>query len=336
MNKTLLIVRLFFLLVSVLGCVLMAYVVDGWSLPAVLFVGMSISCLVILTDLLLEGFSLRGLSAISFGLAVGALIAFLLSNSPLFEPLEDDSDLASTLYLSRLALYVISMYLATVIALRGKDEFNLVIPYVRFSAENVEASLAVMDTSILIDGRIEAICESKWFGYRLLVPRFVMDELQAIADSTDPARKEKGRKGLQVLNNLRQMKHLDLRIHESAVKDDKAVDSKLVFLAEAMKAMILTTDYNLAKLAEVHGIEWLNITSLVKALTQDAAVGHTLNVKLVRPGKDAGQAIGYLSDGSMIVVNDGREFVGSEVEVLIDSVVPTAGGKMIFGTLLDR
>lgn len=332
MKQTLFIFRIFFLVVSLLGCLLLSYSVEEWNLLMVIFVGMSIASLVILTDLLLRGFSLRGLSAMTFGLAVGALIASLLSNSPLFEPLESDPQLAETLYLSRLALYIISMYLATVIALRGKDEFNLVIPYVRFSAENVEHPLAVVDTSALIDGRIAAICESKWVGHTLLIPRFVLDELQGIADSSDLVRKEKGRKGLEVLNRLRKMKHIDLRIHESDVPRAEAVDSKLVFLAEAMKAKLLTTDYNLAKLAEFHGVEWLNITSLVKALNQEVSVGTRVSVELVRPGKDAGQAIGYLPDGSMLVVNDGRSQIGKEVRVEVDSVVPSSGGKMVFAT----
>ena len=332
MKKTLFIFRLFFLLVSVLGCVLMSYQVDGWSLLLVLSVGMGMASLVILVDIMLEGFSLRGLSAITFGLVIGAAIAYLLGTSPLFEPLEGDPELAQMLYLARLALYVISMYLATVIALRGRDEFNLVIPYVRFSSENVESPLVVVDTSALIDGRIAPICESKWMGHALLIPRFVLDELQAIADSSDPVRKEKGRKGLDVLNRLRRMKHLDLRIHESDVSDAQAVDSKLVFLAVSMKAKLLTTDYNLAKVAEFHEVEWLNITSLVKALNQEISIGTRVSVELVRAGKDAGQAIGYLPDGSMLVVNGGSSQIGHEVRVEVDSVVPSAGGKMIFAT----
>ena len=332
MGKTILIFRIFFLLVSALGCVLLTYVVEDWNWLPVLFVGMSVAALVILTDIMLEGFSLRGLSAITFGLAVGGLFAYLLSNSPLFEPLENAEGFEQTVYLSRLALYVISMYLATVVALRGKDEFNLVIPYVRFSAQNVESPLAVVDTSALIDGRIAAICESRWFGFSLIIPRFVLDELQAIADSSDAGRKEKGRKGLDVLNRLRNMKHLELRIHESDVPDRDAVDSKLVYLAESMKAKLLTTDYNLAKLAEFHGVDWLNITSLVKALNQEVSVGTRVSVELVRPGKDAGQAIGYLPDGSMLVVNNGRQWIGQEIRVEIDSVVPSSGGKMVFAT----
>lgn len=333
MKKTLLILRAFFLLVSFLACILLNYVVEDWSLLPVVSVGMSIAVLVILIDLLLEGFSLRGLSAITFGLAVGALIAYLISESPLFEPLEQDDDLAQTLFLSRLALYVISMYLATVIALRGKDEFNLVIPYVRFSSENVETPLAIIDTSALIDGRIAAICESRWFGYAMLIPRFVLEELQAIADSSDATRKEKGRKGLDVLNRLRDMKHLDLRIYESDVPDRKAVDSKLVYLADTLKGKLLTTDYNLAKLAEFHNVDWLNITELVKAVNQEVSIGSRLNVELVKPGKDPNQAIGYLPDGSMLVVNDGKAKIGQEVRVEVDSVVPSSGGKMVFASL---
>ncbi len=332
MKKTLFIFRIFFLLLSLMGCVLMSYQVAGWDLWLVILIGMSIAVLVILTDLLLEGFSLRGLSAITFGLLVGGAIAYLLATSPLFEPLEGDPELAEMLYLSRLALYVVSMYLATVIALRGKDEFNLVIPYVRFSPENVESPLVVVDTSALIDGRIAPICESKWMGHALLLPRFVLDELQAVADSSDPVRKEKGRKGLDVLNRLRKMPHLDLRIHESDVLDTQAVDSKLVFLAVSMKAKLLTTDYNLAKLAEFHEVEWLNVTSLVKALNQEVSIGTLVSVELVRAGKDAGQAIGYLPDGSMLVVNGGSSQIGKEVRVEVDSVVPSAGGKMIFAT----
>lgn len=333
MKKTIYILRAFFLIVCLLGCFLLAYMVDEWSIWLVVSVGMPIAALVILTDLLLEGFSLRGLSALTFGLAVGALVAYLIGSSPLFEPLEADRDMAQMVYLTRLALYLIVMYLATVIALRGKDEFNLVIPYVRFSSQTVETPLAVVDTSALIDGRIVAICRSRWFGFALLIPRFVLDELQAIADSQEASRKEKGRKGLDVLNRLREMGHIDLRIHESTVPDREAVDSKLVYLAETLKAKLLTTDYNLAKLAEFHKVDWLNITALVKALNQEVSVGSRVSLDLIREGRDAGQAVGYLPDGSMVVVNDGRDRIGQEVNVEVDSVVPSSGGKMVFATI---
>ncbi len=333
MKNNILIIRIFFFLVCMFGCVLIWYQVGAWNLWQVLWVGMNLVALVILTDLLLDGFSLRSLSAVTFGLAIGGLIAFMITNSPLFAPIKDDPRMEQTMYLASLVLYLVSMYLATMIALRGKDEFNLVIPYVRFSPQYVESSLVVVDTSALIDGRIAAICEAKWMGYALIIPRFVLDELHEIADSSDPVRKEKGRKGIEVLNRLRHMKYLDLRIHESDVPDAEAVDSKLVFLAVMLKAKILTTDYNLAKMAEFQEIDWLNLTSLSKALNQEIVLGSEITVELVRVGKDPGQAIGYLPDGSMLVVNGGRSMIGHEVTVEVDSVVPSAGGKMIFGSL---
>lgn len=333
MKNNIITIRLFFLLISLLGCMLIWYQLGAWDLWRVLCVGMGMAVLVILTDMLLEGFSLRSLSAVTFGLAIGGLIAYLLTNSPLFAPLKNDPRLEQMLYLSSLVLYVVSMYLATMIALRGKDEFNLVIPYVRFNPQNVESSLVVVDTSALIDGRIVAICEAKWMGYSLVIPRFVLDELHEIADSSEPLRKEKGRKGLEVLNQLRQLKHLDLRIHESDVPDAEAVDSKLVFLATLLKAKLLTTDYNLARMAEFHEIDWLNITSLYKAVNREIALGSEVVIELVRAGKDPGQAIGYLSDGSMLVVNNGRAMIGKKVSVVVNSVVPSSAGKMIFASL---
>lgn len=333
MKSNILIIRIVFFLICMLGSVLIWYQVGAWDFWQVLFIGMNMAALVILADVLLDGFSLRSLSAVTFGLMIGGLVAYLITNSPLFAPIKGDPRMEQMAHLVSLVLYLTSMYLATMIALRGKDEFNLVIPYIRFSPQNVESSLVVVDTSVLIDGRIAAICKAGWMGYALVIPRFVLDELYEIADSTDPVRKEKGRKGLEVLNQLREMKYLDLRIHESDVPDAEAVDSKLVFLSVLLKAKLLTTDYNLAKMAEFHEVDWLNITSLTKALNPEVALGNEVSVKLIRAGKDPGQAIGYLPDGSMLVVNEGRSMIGQEVAVEVDSIVPSGGGKMIFASL---
>ena len=332
MNRTLLICRIFFVLLSLLACTVFAYATGGESMLQIFVIGLGIAALVILTDISLEGFSLRGLSAVTFGLATGGFIAYLIGASPLFEPLESGNS-ANAAFFIRLVLYVVCMYLATVIALRGKDEFNLVIPYVRFSPENVEAPIAIADTSALIDGRLVTICESGWFGYALVIPRFVIDELHRVADSDDPGRRARGRRGLEVLQALRELTKLDLRIHESDVPGRDAVDAKLVYLAEALKAKLVTTDYNLAKVGEFHGVEWLSVTELAKALNKEICVGMRVTSQMVRAGKEAGQAVGYLSDGSMLVVNDGARHIGREVEVEIDSIVPTSGGKMVFGVV---
>ncbi len=340
MNYSIRVIRLFFLLLCVAGSLLTALVVPEWDDNRfwIVLAGLLIGILVILVDVLLKGFSLRGLSALTFGLFVGWAVAHMLSTSPLFNfpeggDLEVNALLEQNLYLARMALFVILMYLGAVLALRGKDEFNLVIPYVRFVPHGVDVPLAVVDTSALIDGRIVAICEAKFLGHALIVPRFVIDELHRIADSPDPQKRARGRRGLDALRRLREMSHLDLRISESSVEDRDRLEAKLVYLAQSLKAKILTTDFNLAQIAGFHQIEWLNITSLAKAMNPEAAPGDTLRLELVKPGKEPGQAVGYLHDGSMVVVNSGDAFLEEEVDVRVTSVLPSAGGKLIFAEL---
>jgi uncharacterized protein YacL len=333
MNKTIFIVRIFFFLLCVMGSWLVCFSVKEWDHYQLLALGIGslLGGLVILLDLLLKGFSLRGLTALSFGLAMGAMIAFLIDISPLFE----NGDPA-ILFLVRLALYVIFMYLGTVIALRGKDEFNVVIPYIRFSAEDVESDLILVDTSALIDGRIVKLCETRFITNGIVIPQFVLDELQRVADSSDSSRKEKGRKGLDHLNQLKNLHFVEIKIHESEVTERAAVDAKLVFLAKTLKAKLLTLDYNLAQLAEFQGVTWLNLNDLHQALAPQTHIGDTALIELVKSGKDAGQAVGYLSDGSMMVVNDGEKYIGAKVNVKIISILPSAGGKMVFAEILKE
>ncbi len=332
MNKTLLAIRsVFFVLCGAAGW-LVCYVIREWDSYRGLAVaiGLLIGVLVILVDVLLKGFSLRGLSAVSLGLGLGTLIAHLIGTSPLFRIGEPQ-----TVYFFQLALFIICTYLGTVIALRGKDEFNLVIPYVRFVPHEVDVPLVVVDTSVLIDGRIAKVCEAGFLNAALVIPRFVLNELQAVADSTDPHRQARGRRGLEVLNELRRIKHLDIRIPESEVAKRTDVDAKLVFLAHSMRAKLLTTDYNLAKVAEFHGVAWLNLNLLAKSLRPELMLGETVDVDLVKPGKDEGQAVGYLEDGSMVVVNGGRPLIGQHVTAEVVSVLPTGGGKMVFARLVS-
>jgi uncharacterized protein YacL len=330
MRKTLLPIRVVFVAVCVASGWLVCYVGDELDAKRGLgaLIGLLLGVLVVLVDVMLKGFSLRGLSAITFGLAVGVLIAYMIQTSPLFV-LGDPQ----TIYLVRLAIFLVCTYLATVIALRGKDEFNLVIPYVRFVPQEVDTPLVVVDTSALIDGRIARVFESGFLTAALVIPRFVLTELQAVADSPDPHKQARGRRGLEVLGELRKVKNINLRIHESDVVKRDEVDAKLVFLAHSMRAKLLTTDYNLAKMAEFHGVQWLNIHSLARALRPELVLGESLEVELMKAGKEDGQAVGYLEDGSMVVVTAGRERIGQRVHAEITSVLPTAGGKMIFARL---
>ena len=341
MSQTIRVIRLFFFALCMVASYLVALVVPEWDGQrwVALAIGALLGGFVILVDVLLRGFSLRGLSALSFGLFVGWLMATLISSSPLFEiPMEAaatqfDAVLIQNSYLIRLGTFLVLMYLCAVVALRGRDEFNLVIPYIKFEPHGVEIPLAVVDSSALIDGRIVGICESKFMGYALVVPRFVLEELQRIADSNDTVWQIKGRRGLDNLNRLRGMPHLDLRVNESSVASQRDAAAKLVFLAQSLKARLLTTDYNLAQVAEFHDVEWLNLSALDKALHPIVAVGEMIEVELVKAGKEREQAVGYLSDGSMVVVTDGRPSIGRSVEARVESIVPSAGGRMIFASL---
>jgi uncharacterized protein YacL len=340
MDKTLFSIRLFFVtLCSAAGWLVSLTILAGdkYRVTAIV-VGFFIGVLVVLVDMMLKGFSLRGLSALTFGLGVGLLIAYMVGASPLLEQTHffgaEDADQASTIYLVRLGLFIVCPYLAAVIALRGKDEFNLVIPYVRFVPHEVDVPLVVVDTSVLIDGRVARLCETGFMSAALIIPRFVLEELQSVADSIDPHRQARGRRGLEILGELRKIKNIDIRITESEVKSQH-VDAKLVFLAQSMRAKLLTTDYNLAKLAEFHGVPWLNLNQLAKALRPELLLGETLEVDLVKPGKEDTQAVGFLEDGSMVVVNSARAYIGKRVSAEIMSVLPSAGGKMVFARMLS-
>jgi len=343
-NQTLLPIRIVFILVCGLaGWLVSVTILAGQGyLAGSIAVGVSIGVLVVLVDIMLKGFSLRGLSAVTFGLAVGVLIAHLVGSSPLLD-LEsvqatldsDDLSLSTAIYLTRVALFVICPYLATVVALRGKDEFNLVIPYVRFVPHEVDVPLVVVDPRVMIDGRIARLCETGFMSAALVIPRFAIDELNRVAESADPQKQARGRRGLEVLAELRRIPNLDIRIMDSEVTDEEQVDAKLVFLAQTMKAKLLTTDYNLARMAEFNRVPWLDMNRLAKAMQPELTVGNTLEVDLVKAGKEDGQAVGFLEDGSMVVVNAARAFIGHRVQSEVISVLNTSGGKMIFTRLLN-
>ena len=331
MQKTLHAIRFLFILLCTAGGWLVCYAVVDWDEFRFLgaLIGLLVGVLVVLVDVLLKGFSLRGLSAVTFGLGIGALISWFLTSSPLFafgDP--------ALIHLSRMSLFIITTYICTVVALRGKDEFNLIIPYVRFVPQEVETPLVIVDTSALIDGRISRVCESGFLPGSLVIPQFVLNELQSVADAADPQKQARGRRGLDVLNELRRIKHIDIRIVESDVSRKGDVDAKLVFLAQSMKARLLTLDYNLVKMAEFHGVACLNLGQLSKALMPEIVVGEQVDVELVKSGKEEGQAVGYLSDGSMVVVSQARAQVGRRVVVEIASILPSAGGKMVFARFI--
>ena len=321
------VIRVVFFVLSLVGGFLVCYMTPDWhtSTQQGMFLAGSIACFVIAIDVFLRGFSLRGFTSLTLGIFVGWLAARVLTVSPFFEHGDP-----ATIYLIRMCFFVILMYLGAVIALRGKDDFNFIIPFVRFVPQEVTTPLVIVDTSALIDGRMVGVCATKFLSHALVIPQFVLDELHHVADSDNVQKRAQGRKGLEALAELKKMKHLDIKIHESDVKHGQPVDEKLIFLAQSLKARLLTTDVNLAKLAEFHGIEWLNLNALVSALHTQVAVGDDLLVTLLKLGKEPGQTIGYLADGSMVVVESSKQHLGKTVTIEVLSVLPSAGGKMIF------
>ncbi len=327
---TLLALRIVFLMLCVLGSWSISQLHDEWSQYPVVAVllGLVGGGLVIAVDKLLKGFSLRGLSAATFGLFVGIVISYFIGNSVLFTFIDTEVKL-----IAQIVMYVVCSYLAMVIALRGKDEFNLVIPYVKFRREDKPERLVLLDTNVIIDGRILEVCATGFLDAILVVPRFVLNELQYIADAGDDIKRARGRRGMEVLNSLQQNPHVEVKIHENDVPEFKEVDDKLVHLAKMLRAEIVTNDYNLNRIAELQHVRVLNLHELSKALRPVVLPGEKLTVKLVKEGREREQALAYLDDGTMIVVNQARRFVGQDIDVVIASVLQTSAGRMAFAEL---
>ncbi len=269
--------------------------------------------------------SVRGFTAAVFGLLFGLIMAKLVSDAISLAGFD-----VLTMSTIRLVVTWVFAYIGMLQALRGRDEFNLVIPYVRLSRHNRSEELFVIDTSAIIDGRILDLCKTRFLEGRLLVPRFVLHELQAIADSTDPMKRNRGRRGLDVLQELRSQSNVEVRIHEEDMPLVSGTDSKLVKLAQVLSAKVVTNDYNLNKVAELQGVTVLNVNDLAKALRPVVLPGEVLEVKPIREGKEPNQSVAYLDDGTMVVVEQGRHLIGQTVRAAVTSVLQTSAGRMVF------
>ncbi len=324
--------RLFFLILCVLGSWSISQLNDQWAQHPILAIaiGLAGGGAFIGVDKLLKGFSLRGLSAASFGILVGFTISYFIGNSVLFKFIDEEPKL-----IAQIVMYVVGSYLAMMIALRAKDEFNLVIPYVKFMRENKPERLVLLDTNIIIDGRVQDVCTTGFLDAVLIVPRFVLNELQYIADAADDVKRMRGRRGLEVLKMLQLNPRVELKFHENDVPDIREVDGKLVQLAKMLPAEILTNDYNLHRIAELQHVKVLNLNELSRSLKPVVLPGEKLTVRLLKEGREPQQAVAYLDDGTMIVVNRARRLVGQEIEVTVSSVLQTAAGRMAFAELAN-
>jgi uncharacterized protein YacL len=296
-----------------------------------LVLGVAAGLIIILADRLLKGFSLRAFSSATFGLLLGLIFGNLLLAS---DVLHYQSETIQ--WMSRLIVYSAFGYLGMMLAMRSnRDEFSLIIPYVRFTRQATEREPIVVDTNVIIDGRIADLCATGFLSRSLIVPRFVLGELQLLADSRDPIKRERGRRGLEILNQLQQSSEIELTIHETSDGGDAAVDSRLVRTAKVLQARLLTNDNALGQVARLQQVPTLNLNDLVRALRPPLVVGDEIELSLVKEGRESHQAVGYLPDGTMIVVNQARPLLGKSAKVTVASALQTAAGRLIFAELKD-
>ena len=292
-------------------------------------IGFGLGGLLIAIDEMLKGFSLRAFSAATFGLMLGSLIAWLIDHSGLFVYVDEASR-----WLIRLCLFVSFSYIGMVLAMRSnKEDFSLIIPYVRFASQQAPMSLLVLDTSVIIDGRIAELLESKFIEGTVVIPRFVLKELQLVADSSDAIRRARGRRGLETLARIRKLTRPEIKIHDGDFPEETTVDAKLIKLCHALGAKLFTNDFNLGKVAELQNVGYLNLNQLASALKTVLLPGESLNLKIVREGKDKGQGVGYMNDGTMVVVNHAASLVGQSIDVQVQSLLQTGAGVIVFADI---
>ena len=311
--------------------------------------GLGVAAIFIWIESLMKGFTLRGFSTATFGLGVGLLCAWLLTRveiSTLLEVafrdrLESSPNSEVLVNALRLAIDVTLFaslgFLGAVLSLRGnRDDFAFIIPYVRFRQDASTGQPVVLDPEAVIDGRVPAILHSGFLHGRLIVPRFVLDELQAMANSASNGDRHRGQRGLDCLDAMQKSADIQMTVHDTRKSTEaETLNARLIDCARLLGARLMTTDENLAKVARLQGLDVLSIQELEEALKPAVAIGQRLRIALVRSGKEEHQGLGYLPDGTMIVVNHAVAKIGSTVDALVVSTLQTASGTMVFAELHD-
>ncbi|HWV98119.1 MAG TPA: hypothetical protein VNZ64_00370 [Candidatus Acidoferrum sp.] len=328
------VIRILFLAMCTAGGYAVSQVRQEYvGLPLSALIGMAIGFgfgwLLIAIDEMLKGFSLRAFSATTFGLILGMVVSVLVDHSGLFDQADEKQR-----WLIRLCLFLGFSYIGIVLAMRSnKEDFSLIIPYVRFAPQNKPDNLLLLDTSAIIDGRIADLLDANFVEGLIVVPRFVLKELQTIADSHDAIKRARGRRGLEMLNRIQHNNKNEVKIHDGDFPDEPEVDAKLVHLARNLRAKLYTNDYNLGKIAELQGVNFVNLHDLAKSLRTVLLPGEVLSLRIVREGKEKGQGVGYLPDGTMVVVNQGQACVGQQVDAQVQALHQTGAGVIVFADL---
>lgn len=331
---TICVLRVFFVLISAvsgyyIGSDFSGLPVNGAILGSV--AGFVTSMVIIIMEAKLKSVSLRNLSAAAFGLVFGFFMAWMMNLIAHLIPMEQQIYLVL-----KIAFTLIFCYLGMIIAIKGKDEFNIIIPYVRFSRQDQRNQRYILDTSVIIDGRISAISETGFIEGKLIVPRFVLHELQQVADSSDDEKRNRGRKGLDMLERLKGIQGVEVIIHEERLPAIREVDAKLIRLGKLLESPIITNDFNLNKVAKLEGVKVLNINDLSGAMKPLVFPGENMTVHIKKEGKERNQGVAFMDDGTMIVIDNSRRLIGRTVNVTVSSVLQTSAGRMIFADLIEK
>lgn len=297
--------------------------------PWAIFLGViMLSAGVIGIDLVLPRKRIDSISAVYFGILIGIFLTYVVTIA--LAPVLTESKFERQV---PIILGMVLCYVCVSLLLQTKDDFRFIIPYIEFAKEVKGIKPYILDTSVVIDGRIADLVETNILDNQLIMPRFVLAELQNIADSSDKMRRSRGRRGLDILNRLRGNKNIELKIYDREHPDmiSQPVDMKLVLLAKHLEAKVVTGDYNLNKVARLHNVQVINLNDIANSLKPVFLPGENVKVRIVKAGEEAGQGVGYLDDGTMIVIEGGRDYIGQTVEITVTSVLQTSAGRMIFG-----
>jgi len=308
---------------------------DEYKILATVIVAMAIGGVLITIDVVTPKKKLSAISGVFLGLIVGMLAAVALSFLVDYVAVVFEEAVPTVLVEGmKIFVGVICVFAAISLVLQTKDDFRFVIPYVEFAKQIRGPRPMILDTSAIIDGRILDIADTQILTGLVIVPRFVLNEMQTIADSSDKLKRTRGRRGLDILTKLQAHPMLEVSL-EDADASGNTVDQKLVSLTQEMNGRLVTTDFNLAKIAEVRGVDVINMNTLAEAMRPVVLPGETMTVRLIKPGESPGQGVGYLDDGTMVVVERGRAMINEQVDVAVTSVLQTSAGRMIFGRPAD-
>jgi uncharacterized protein YacL len=307
----------------------------GWANAVMNIVtGLAVGALSVLAEWKLRSVPMRTLTGGIAGLLIGSGVGFVLLH--VASPSGSGRFAGVSLDLLRPLILLILAYAGCAIGAAKADRFRADQLVRLFSKAEPEQSLnKILDTSVIIDGRVADVAETGFLDGTLILPQFVLRELQYVADSSDPLKRNRGRKGLDILQRIKKNPNVKVTVSEADFPEVKEVDQKLIELARQLRAKILTNDFNLNKVAQLNGIEVLNVNELANSLKPVVLPGETMTVFIVKEGKEQDQGVAYLDDGTMVVVNSASRQVGKTVEVTITSVVQTAAGKMFFGRCLS-